>query len=169
MQFDHRMDYRGSVADVMAMLVDDGFHADLAATMHALDHQLSVTIDDDGTTHVRVTRAMPAEVPDFIKPLVGTQIDVVQEETWAPVATAKGRSADVAIESPRKPVGFTGHMTLVPTDAGCRQDVTGLINVRLPIGGGKVAEQVHRALTYGMVAQQEVGNRWLAARAAEQA
>lgn len=168
MQFDHVMDYRGSVADVMAMLVDDGFHVQLATTMHALRHELSVTTDDDGTTHVRVVRAMPAEVPDFIRPLVGSEIEVVQHEIWAPEDGGDGRAGDLAIRSPRKPVSFSGRTTLAPTADGCRQQVSGSIDVRLPIGGGKVAEQVHRALTYGMAAQQDVGNRWLASQAGEQ-
>ncbi|HKJ57440.1 MAG TPA: DUF2505 domain-containing protein [Nitriliruptoraceae bacterium] len=167
MQFEQRMDYRGSVDEVVAMLCDDGFHAQLAETMHALRHELTVTTGDDGTTHVQVTRVMPAEVPDFIKPLVGSEIHVVQDEDWAPAdgaGTAGGagtRSADLAITSPRKPVGFAGTMTLAPTDDGCTQHVIGKINVRLPIGGHKVAEQVERALRYGMEAQERVGNEWL--------
>lgn len=173
MQFEQWMDYRGSVDEVVAMLCDDGFHARLAETMHALRHELTVTTADDGTIHVQVDRVMPAEVPDFIKPLVGSEIHVVQDEEWAPAVAAgtadaaetaeaaAARSADLAITSPRKPVGFAGTMTLAPTDDGCTQHVTGKINVRLPIGGHKVAEQVERALRYGMEAQERVGNEWL--------
>lgn len=163
MRMQEELHYDGTVDDVVAMLTDAAFHQQLADRMHAVRSSLTVTDTRDGGLQSTISRTLPGLVPDFLKALVGKEIEVVQEETWSPADADGGRRGTLVVTSPGKPLSFTGVTTLVPSVDGCVQAVGGDVKVRLPVGRGKIADQVARVIHAAMEVQLEEGNRWLAA------
>lgn len=164
MRIQEQLHYDGTVDDVVAMVTDASFQRQVADRMHAVRSSLEVSHTDDGGFTATISRSLPGMVPDFLKPLVGREIEVVQQETWSAPDVAGGRTGTLVVTSPGKPLSFTGATTLVPTEDACAQTVDGDVKVRLLIGAGRIAEHVGRAVRSGMAVQHEEGNRWLAAR-----
>ncbi len=72
-----------SLAEVYELSTDPDFRAAVCEATHALDYDVRVDEHEDGTSTVVVSRTMPADVPDFMKKMIGESVDVIQTEDWS--------------------------------------------------------------------------------------
>src|SRR5688500_16163048 len=89
--------------DAWALLVDPEFRAAVCEATHALDYHVQVEEHHDGGALVTVERKMPADLPDFIKKLVGETVEVVQSEEWGAAGENGERTAVLRVRIKGQP------------------------------------------------------------------
>lgn len=150
----HEMNYDAPVAQVRAMLLDEGFRKTVAEQQHAL--RSTIEIDGDQVTFGTVQAARG--IPSFAKKFVGDEIEVLQKETWS------GERADVHITIPGKPGDLKGTATLLPSGEGTVEKVDLEVKVAIPFVGGKVESLIADLITKALEYENRAGRAWLAAR-----
>ena len=144
------------------MLSDKGFRERVCAATHALSWTVDVDRAADGV-RVRINRVMPAEVPDFVKRLVGETLEVSQDERWSAPDATGARSGTVRVQISGQPAEMNGTLRLEAAGAGSRQLLSGEVRVRLPFLGRKVEPEITKGIVAAMRKEGEVGKAWLAA------
>lgn len=108
---------------------------------------LERTEDPSGAVTTVVTRNLPDGAPGFLERFLPRDGKVVQRETWNP-PDAEGVSRGTwSVEIPGAPARLAGDSLLTPTDAGCRQLITGTAKVSVPLIGGKAEKFVADMVT----------------------
>jgi uncharacterized protein DUF2505 len=163
MQLSTEISYPGTTPDdAFALVVDPKFRAAVCEATLALAYDVGIDETDDGGASVRVDRTVPAQVPDFVKKLVGETLDVRQTEDWSAADTDGSRTADIRIEIVGQPAAMTGTIVLEQTSDGCREVVSGQVKVSIPFLGGKIEPEVAKAIVTAMKVEQKTGREWLA-------
>jgi hypothetical protein len=148
---------------VFAMLSDEQYVSRKATAMKALEHDVTVEALDGGRTRIRLERTLPSVVPDFVKPLVGPSIQVVQTEDWGPAASDGSRQGELTAKISNAPVSLSGHLSLQPTEDGTtihRVEVT--VRARVPFLGGRIESSIAEVLLMAARKEEQVGAAWLA-------
>jgi Protein of unknown function (DUF2505) len=165
MDLNAEISYPGATPDdAFALIVDPKFRSAVCEATMALGHDVGVDEKADGGATVRVDRTMPAEVPDFVKKLVGETLDVRQTEDWSAPDADGRRTADVLVEIVGQPARMTGTLVLEPTDDGCREVVSGQVKVSIPFLGGKIEPEIAKSIITAAKVEQKTGREWLANR-----
>jgi Protein of unknown function (DUF2505) len=150
-----------SPEQVMTMMLDPAFREQVCEATHALDFTVDVEEYDDGTAKVVVDRVVPADVPDFVKNMIGDTISLSQTEDWS-ATTADGlRTADVLLSVKGQPASMTGTMGLVRSGAGVKLFVDGDVEVRVPFFGKKIEPELAKGILAAIEVEQTVGESWL--------
>jgi uncharacterized protein YndB with AHSA1/START domain len=150
---------------VFEMLSDSDYVSRKATAMGALEHDVTVVDLGSGRTRIRLQRTLPSVVPDFVKPLVGPTIEVVQTEDWTAPGSDGARRADLRAQISAAPVSLSGQMTLQPTEDGTtihRVEVT--VRAKVPFLGGKIERAIGEVLVLAARKEEQVGAAWLAER-----
>lgn len=150
-----------TVEDVMAMLTNPDFRTEVSAATGALDQDIDIESNDDGSVQVNTSRTLPAEVPDFVKKFVGDTITLVQEETW-PASSDGERVGDLALRVLGQPASMSGSITVSQNGSGVVELIAGVLTVSVPFIGGKMEAEVAKGLRAAAKKEQEVGRAWLA-------
>jgi hypothetical protein len=158
-QINHEMKYDGAnPGQVHAMLADPKFREAVCEFTGFQRHQVSVDPAGSGM-RVRIDQYRPAtEVPSFARKFVGSEINVLQEETWT-----SDTDASLSVSIPGKPGQMKGSIKLVATDAGTTEVVRVDVKVNIPLVGGKLEGFVGEMLMKALRAETKVGREWLAA------
>ena len=99
----------------------------------ALAHDVTITPDGAGMTVV-VDQTLPADgIPAFATKFVGSEIQVVQTETWT-----SPREAALDLVIPGKPGHLRGTITLTESGTETVEAVAGDLKVSIPLVGGKL-------------------------------
>jgi hypothetical protein len=163
MDLSAEISYPGATPDqAFALIVDSKFRSAVCEATAALGHDVGIEQKDDGGAVVRVDRTVPAEVPDFVKKLVGETLDIRQTEDWSSADAAGLRTADVVVEVVGQPARMTGTIVLEATPDGCREVMTGKVKVSIPFLGGKIEPEVAKAIVAASKVEQKTGREWLA-------
>jgi hypothetical protein len=150
---------------VFAMLSDSDYVSRKATAMGALEHDVTVTDLGGGRRRIRLERTLPSVVPDFVKPLVGPTIEVVQTEDWSAAGPDGSRRADLRAQISAAPVALSGDMSLQPTDDGTTiHRVQMNVRARIPFLGGRIENAIGEVLLMAARKEEEVGAAWLAER-----
>ena len=91
-------------------------------------------------------------------PLVGDEINIVQEEVWTSPTNA---SLEVTI--PGKPGEMKGSIAIAPSPSGTVETVKVEVKVNIPLIGGKIEGFIADILVRALRAETKVGREWLAA------
>lgn len=150
-----------STDQAFELIVDPEFRAAVCDATHALDYDVRVDQHDDGSASVAIHRTMPADLPDFVKKLVGETVDVLLTEEWAAPGADGARSADVVVEIKGQPAKMIGTAVLEPNGDGCREVVTGTLKVAIPLLGRKIEPEIAKGIVAALAKEQEVGRSWL--------
>lgn len=155
--------YAAEPAVVYAMLTDEAFLRRRAEAAHALRHDVSV--EPAGAGHrTRLHQFLPAEVPDFVRKLVGDQIEINEVITWGAAGPDGSRSGEVRVDVASAPVTLRGTIQLVPDPAGgaTRQILDAKLKASVPLVGKKIEEAAAPAVAAGLTGMEELGQDWLA-------
>ena len=146
---------------VFAMLTDEEYVTRKATAMGALEHDVSVTALDGGGARIRLERTLPAMVPDFVRPLVGETIRVVQTEDWGPVQPDGGRSGLMTATISAAPVSLSGELMLEPNDGSSVHRIEAEVRARVPFVGGKIEKAIGEVILLAARKEEQVGSAWL--------
>lgn len=132
MRFDYTQHYARTPAQVVGLLRDPGFVAEVARRAEAHSHTTDVT--DEGVT---LTLMLPA--PPQATPLIGTTVTVEQAFRFdqpAPGGSITGTTTTVV---PGTPISAHATVTLDPAaDAATVAHIVGEVNARVPLIGGRL-------------------------------
>lgn len=163
MDLRRELEYDGTPADVFAMLCDKAFRNQVCEATLATEYDVTITSREQGAD-IRIRRVMPANVPEMARRFVGDNLEIVQTEEWGAASADGSRTARLHMEMPGKPGRVTGTITLGPHGQGSREVIDAVVKVSVPLVGGKLEEQVVRALKAAISAEGKVGAAWLTGR-----
>ncbi len=157
------IDYPGAEPTaVFALVSDRDFRAAVCEATRSIEYDIDMTVADDGSGDITVTRTLPADVADFVKAFVGKTITIVQSEQWGPAGPDGSRSADLVISVKGQPATMKGSVTIRPVDGGARQQIDGELVVSVPFFGKRIEPEVAKAIYAAADKEQETGRAWLA-------
>lgn len=161
-KINHQMRYDGATPEqVHAMLADPKFREEVCEFTGFQRHEVTVKPSGSSMT-VRIDQHRPAtEVPSFARKFVGSEINVLQEESWT-----SETQASLSVTIPGKPGQMKGKIELVGDDAGTTEVVAVEVKVNIPLVGGKLEGFIGDMLMKALRAENKVGRDWLAARRA---
>jgi hypothetical protein len=153
----HTLTYPGTtVADVYAMLADPAFRRAVADYQRVSDFGCQVTPSGAGMK-VHLEQAHGTDrIPSFAKKIVGTEIRLVQDESWASPS-----GADITVTIPGKPGDMTGTTSLTQAGTDVVQQIDLAVKVSIPLVGGKVEDLVAGFVGKAFDAENKVGVKWL--------
>jgi uncharacterized protein YndB with AHSA1/START domain len=155
--------YAAKPAAVFAMLTDETFIRRRAAASHAVRSDVRV---EPTSTGVRTTthQTLPADVPDFVRRLVGQHIELDEVIAWGAAAPDGARSGELRVDVANAPVTMRGTIQLVPETGGgsTRQVVDAVLKASVPLIGRKIEEAAAPAVVAGLDGMGDLGAAWLA-------
>ncbi|KAA1425688.1 DUF2505 domain-containing protein [Nocardioides antri] len=153
----HELTYEAPLADVAAMLADPAFRDEVCVNQRATKHSVSIDGVQGDPMKVRVEYSQPTDrVPGFAKKFVGSEVDIVQSETW----TSPDRG-DIHVTIPGKPGELVGTAVLTEKDGVTTETVTLDITVKIPLVSGKIEGLIGKIFGSAMRAEQRTGVAWL--------
>jgi hypothetical protein len=117
--------------------------------------------DGAGTTTMQMTMRFGGDqLPVPLQRLRLGSLHVVQREEWSALdgTTVRG---EITVHAPRTPLAGRGSVTMQPTGAGTALTGTAVVDVNVPILGGKIASFVAGLLADGIVDIVRVTDTWL--------
>ena len=157
--------FPAEAAVVFEMLADEDYVSRKARAMGALEHDASVELLASGGARIRLQRTLPSMVPDFVRPMVGETIEVVQTEDWAAAGADGSRIGRLDAQVSTAPVKLSGQLSLAPNGGGSsihRVDIT--VKARVPFVGGRIEKAVAEVILLAARKEEQVGSMWLAER-----
>ncbi len=139
---------------VYELSIDPAFRAEVCRATRALDHAVDIDVHDDATSTVVVTRTMPADLPDFIKKMVGETVGVVQTEQWGEPDDRGQRTADLTVQITGQPATMKGTASIVATEDAAEMRILGELKVAIPFFGKKVEPEIAKGI-YGAAAAEQ--------------
>jgi len=130
---------------VYELATDADFRGEVCEATHALDYDVSVDAHDD-TAKVVVNRTMPADVPDFMKKMIGETVDVVQTEDWGAPDADGQRTADVVVQIKGQPAVMNGTAAIVASGGEVVMQIEGDLKVSIPFFGKKVEPEIAKGI-----------------------
>ena len=130
---------------VYELATDADFRGEVCEATHALDYDVSVDAHDD-TAKVVVSRTMPADVPDFMKKMIGETVDVVQTEEWGAPDADGQRTADVVVQIKGQPAVMNGTAAIVASGGEVVMQIEGDLKVSIPFFGKKVEPEIAKGI-----------------------
>ncbi|WP_418004832.1 DUF2505 domain-containing protein [Mycobacterium sp. PDNC021] len=163
--FDMVAEYLGSVAQVHQAFCSKDYWLDRLAEGRADVSTLdSFAEDGQGGTDITTTQTMRAAgLPGIVTQFHFGDLSLVREEYWGPLTD--GRAAGtVRSRVPGAPATITGSGVLSPTTGGARLEFSALVEVRIPLVGGKLEAMLGQQLRYLIELEQKFTTDWIAAR-----
>lgn len=148
-------------ADVVAARCDPSYLELLCTRTGAVEQEVTVT----GLRTV-VRRVVPTDgFPDFARRLSGERLTLVETTTWHPDADPDGsRRADVALVIEGAPVTASTSTVVRPDGSGATELVTGRVDAKVPLVGGRIEKAVLPALEAALHAQVDTYAQWTEGR-----
>lgn len=151
MKLNESFTYPGaSVSDVYGLITDAAFREESCVRQHSTEYDVTVTGGD-----VKISRTMPAELPDFVKKIVGSTVKVTQTENWKPDGEA--HIADIAVDISGQPAGMKGTVRIEQKGADTLFTINGDVKVSIPFLGKKIEPEVHKAIVASIRTEVEFG------------
>jgi len=141
-------------AQVYELATDADFRGEVCEATHALDYGVSVDAHDD-TAKVVVTRTMPADVPDFMKKMIGETVDVVQTEDWGAPDADGQRTADLVVQIKGQPAVMNGTAAIVTSGGEVVMQIERDLKVSIPFFGKKVEPEIAKGIYAAVDKEQE--------------
>ncbi len=171
MRISHEHRFAAPLADVVAMMGDEGFAAIRARASGAQDCDVLVDHDEDGSFTVVMRRTVPANaIPAEFRSFVGSSIAVRYTEVWsAPELSGEradrgDREGTFALEIPGTPGHARGAVVLRPDGDGTAFGLAGDVQASVPLVGAMVERTIASAIENALPAELAAADAWLAAR-----
>ncbi|HYN74626.1 MAG TPA: DUF2505 domain-containing protein [Candidatus Limnocylindria bacterium] len=162
MKLDHTLTYDGTPEAVFTILSDPDYVEEKCWATGATEAGVSVEEDGDDVV-IRTVRTYPAQVPSYVRTVVGDSITADQTETWGPPAEDGSRDGTVAIDFTGTPMKVRGTLRLEAGDgeALTTMVVSGDLKAGIPFVGGKIEGFTSGQLVRAMNKEAEVANAHL--------
>lgn len=156
MKFRKDIEFPGTSEQVRALMTDPEFRRKVADEAGGRAGDPTSQETAEGLLFVTETRASSDEFPAAVRPFLGTELVIHQEELWTSADHAR-----LSVTVPGLPFSMKGDITLAPGGAGTVQTTDAEIKVNVPLLGGKVEVLLGRVLGSLLKTQGRVGAEWL--------
>lgn len=152
----HSAVYDAPLDDVYAMLTDPAFREYAARRSGVLE--VTVEVEQQGEGHaVRMEQVRPMQgVPAFAQKFAGQTTEVVVEEVWS-----SPRSSALIVQTPGRPTRIEGSCTLRESDGRTTHELQGVLEVSVPLIGGKLEQVLGDLFVRGREQETQAGKAWL--------
>jgi hypothetical protein len=161
---EHR--FRAGTDQVFDVLGRESFHQQVCRATGAVDFRVQVRHEQAPETDavgiiIRIERTLPTDqVPDFVRSLVGTTLQISEVHRWEPTDDGT-HSGEITATVDGAPVRLVAALRLSPEDGGCRYTVDGELTASIPLLGSRVAKAAEPAVRSAIDAQFAVAESWL--------
>jgi uncharacterized protein YndB with AHSA1/START domain len=156
MKLQHEVSYAASPDRVFEMLADPAFREAAVAAQGVVSAEVELTRTGGGFSLTVDQIQKTDDLPSFARSITGDTTRVVQSEEWADTT-----GGTLKIESPGKPTGVNGTVTLRPEGSRTLEIVELDIAVKVPLIGGKLEKLLADKIRAGIDAEHGVGMAWL--------
>ncbi len=151
---------------VFEMMCDPDYVSAKAEAMFAISYEVDVEREGDGSAVIKLTRELPAAVPDAVKRIVGETITVHQTDGWSAAKADGSREATLEATIERAPSTVRGRMRLAALPDGATElRVRATIKGNLPFVGKKIEEAAGGLIGKAALKEEQIGRQWLEDRA----
>lgn len=121
----------------------------------------ALSVGADGGLEIATTQTVGFKrLPGFVSQLHAGDLTLMRRETWGPVRD--GRAAGTIKGTvPNAPVSVTGTAVLSSTGRGARVDVHAIVEVRIPLLGGKVEGFIGGQLAEMVRLEEQFTSQWI--------
>ncbi|MGP4054722.1 DUF2505 domain-containing protein [Mycobacterium sp. 4D054] len=164
--FDVTTEAAAGVADVLAAFAErDYWLARLAAYGGDSMHLDALDADAGGTVVVRTTQDLRQDMlPGAIARMLPGDTKIMRTETWRPAVDGRAQG-DFTITARGVPSSGSGTMVLAPVAAGSSLRVSGTLEVRIPVVGGRIERYVADLIGREVPQMQLFTAEWIHGRA----
>jgi hypothetical protein len=121
----------------------------------------SITSGADGGIDVITTQRLHADrLPGVVAQFHHGDLSFVREEVWTPVRNGQA-TAVVKGSIPGAPATLSGTAVLSPASTGARLEFRAIVEVRIPLVGGKVENFIGSQLVGLLTAEQDFTTAWI--------
>jgi hypothetical protein len=161
-RIDGRFEYPGAaLADVVAMLTDPQFQRERCAATGALESTVEITGDPAAPSVSCYRRMATVGLPDFVRRIVGSSIEVTDEVNWRVPTEDQVRSADVRLHFAGQPTKMVGRLDMRADEAGTHGRLVAELKSGIPLVGGRIEKATAPLILKAMASEQTVGRQWL--------
>jgi hypothetical protein len=150
-----------SVEDSFKAHCEESVRSEACRLSGALSWDVSIVPGSNGGVRIQVDRAMPPEVPDFVRKFLGDTINVRQVEEWGVPDDSGVRSANVKVTIQGQPASMVGTAMLKPQGSGSVEIVEGEVKVAVPFIGRKIEPEIVRVIVAALRIEQRVATEWV--------
>lgn len=136
--FEETTTYSSTVDEVIAYLTDADRLVGRYEAMGDTNVEVLRCEPDGDDLVIELRRDVTIDLPGFAKKVLGETNTTIQREHWAPVADDGSRRASYEIEAQGTPVRTIGTFLVEPNGNGARHVVTGRMEVKVPLIGGRL-------------------------------
>jgi uncharacterized protein YndB with AHSA1/START domain len=156
MKFQHQVSYAASPDQVFEMLADPAFREAAVAAQGVVSAEVDLKRTADGFSLTVDQLQRTDDLPSFARTITGETTRAIQREEWADPT-----GGTLTFESPGKPAGVDGTVTLRPEGSGTVEIVELDIDIKVPLIGGRLERLLAEKIRAGMDAEHGAGVAWL--------
>lgn len=160
--FDMATDYAGTVEQVHDAFCDEQYWTSRLAASGADEWTLNdFSVGGDGGVDVVTTQVLRADrLPGVVHQFHRGDLEIRRAETWTGLADG-GAQAAVASSIVRAPVTLDGEASLSAVGEGARLVFHAVVEVAIPLVGGKMEKFIGTQLINLLNTEQEFTTRWI--------
>jgi hypothetical protein len=160
--FDMATDYEGTVQEVHDAFCDRRYWLARLAASGADDWTLNAfQVGDDGGLDVVTTQVLRAQrLPGVVQQFHHGDLEIRRAETWTALSEGTAQ-ASVASSIVRAPVSLNGEASLSAVDGRARLTFHAVLDVRIPLVGGKLEKFIGTQLINLLNTEQELTATWI--------
>ncbi|WP_305092547.1 DUF2505 domain-containing protein [Prescottella sp. R16] len=150
------------VAAVHAALTDERYWQARLREIGGPGASVDETTVGDAAIDVAMTQAVPAEhLPPIVTKIRPGDLRITRTESWGPLQDGRASGTFTAAVD-GVPGQLRGTLALTPDGDGSLLVVDGVVEVKLPLIGGKIEEVIAAQVIELLDAEQDFTGRWLA-------
>ena len=154
MQVKQTYKYTQDVDTIYACYTDSAFVKAKVEALGSRNVNVEVNAGSGDTVIVKITREVPAEVPQVLKKFIKPWNKLAQTDVWNGSAGGPYR-CNIQFESDGAPISIEANWKLTATNLGCMKEVTININANVPLIGGRLAKFAANASTRALQREHE--------------
>lgn len=151
--------FPGTIEKVRSMLTDPGYIRNRSEQTGSISSEVTIVPGAAEVTGVTIFRVLPADLPAIASSLFGPNLEVTENQTWAPVkADSCTASFEVSFSGPLR---ASGVITLARAGEHTTAHTTATIKSTVPFLGGKLESIAQEQLVRYLAKDEELGHDWL--------
>jgi hypothetical protein len=158
--FDVSVDSPASVDQVHAALSGEDYWLARLATLNGSTTLDSLVVDDDQTVRVATTQDVGRDLlPGIVAKFYRRDLKVRHSETWRPIdGQLRG---EISVAASGAPGSGSGAALVAPTQDGSRLTLTGTVEFKVPLVGGRVESFIAREFARGIPDIRDFTAKWV--------
>ncbi|HEY7052262.1 MAG TPA: DUF2505 domain-containing protein [Mycobacterium sp.] len=159
--FDVSFDSPASVEQVHSAFGDEDYWLARLAALGGSRKLDSLTVESDGTVSVVSTEDLRhGALPGILAALYRGDLNVVSSERWTPAGDRRV-SGQISVAVTGAPGSGHGTAVLAPSRSGSVLKLSGAVEFRVPMIGGKVESYIARVIVDGLSKVQQFTTDWV--------